>query len=450
MKRKIYKDLLEWKNKYADKEALLIDGARRVGKSWIAEELGKKEYKTYIKIDFSVDKGEIIKICEDYISRPDEFFMRLELWSGKKLYKGSSLIIFDEVQDYPRAREAVKWLVADGRYHFLETGSLMSIRKNTQNINIPSEEYHIEMFPMDFEEFMWAIGEEPLMEFIKNCYKGKERMDPVFHRRAMDKLRTFLVVGGMPQAVVQYCLDEDFSRVDHVKRRILQLYRDDIYKYAGAQADKVIQIWDAIPSQLQMHENRFHIGELKHGARTRDYKQAFKWLEEAMTVNVCYAATEPSIGLKLVRDDFKYKIYLADTGLLISHTFDEKTLKKDELYRKIILNKLEINAGMLVENLVAQLLRSNGHSLYFFSSYSKTDSKDTMEVDFLVPKSSLTSRHNIKALEVKSSKNDVFASLQKFRKKFANYIDDCIVLSGGEPKKEDAITFLPLYMSGLV
>lgn len=450
MKRKIYKELLEWKTKRSGEEALLIDGARRVGKSWIVEEFGKKEYKSFIKIDFSQDVDGIKQICDNYISNPDQFFKRLELWSGKSLYDRNSLIIFDEVQDYPRAREAIKWLVADGRYDFIETGSLMSIRKNTQDINIPSEEYHINMYPMDFEEFMWAVGEDMLMDFIKECYDNLKPLEASFHRKAMDLLRTYLVVGGMPQSVLKYISTENFEQVDHEKRRILQLYRDDIYKYAGAQVDKVIQIWDSIPSQLQKHENRFHIGDVKKGARTREYKSAFVWLEEARTINVCYGATEPSVGLKLSRDDAKYKLYLGDTGLLISHTFDAATIKKEELYRKLILNKLEINAGMLVENLVAQLLRSAGHELYFFSSYSKTDSQDTMEVDFLIRKPIITSRHNICPIEVKSSKNDAYSSLMKFKDKFANNIDRSIVLSASDVKKDNGIWFLPLYMAGLL
>lgn len=450
MKRKIYRDLLEWKNKRANEEALLIDGARRVGKSWIAEELGKNEYKTYIKIDFSQINKSVIEIFDNYISDPEDFFDQLQIWSKKKLYPGKSLIIFDEVQDYPRAREAIKWLVADGRYHFIETGSLMSIRRSTRDIVIPSEEYHLNMWPMDFEEFMWALGEDELYQHIQKCYEEKKPLGAALHRRAMDLLRRYLVVGGMPQAVLAYVKTKDFDYVDHAKRRILQLYRDDIHKYAGAQADKVLKIWDAIPGQLQRHETRFHIGEISQNARTRNYKSAFKWLEEARVINVCYAATQPDVGLKFNRDEGKYKIYMGDTGLLVSHAFDEDMIKHEDLYQKIILNKLETNAGMIVENLVSQQFKANGHALYFYSSYSKTDSGDTMEVDFLIRKPIVTSRHNICPIEVKSSRNDAYSSLKKFKKKFKNSIFQSIVLSASDIKMEDEILFIPLYMSDLL
>lgn len=450
MKRKIYNKILDWKLNRANEEALLIDGARRVGKSWIAEEYAKNEYRSYIKIDFSKEKNEIVNLCEQYISRPEEFYNRLQIWSGVKLFPGQSIIIFDEVQDYPRAREAVKWLVADGKYHFLETGSLMSIKKNTQNIVIPSEEYHINMWSMDFEEFLWALDEEPLCKLIKESFQNRNPLREPFHRHAMDLLRTYIVVGGMPQAVLSYIKDKDFEKVDHIKRRILQLYRNDIYKYAGANADKVVSIWDSIPSQLQKHESRFRIGEVEEGARTRNYKEAFLWLMDAMIVNVCYGATEPGIGLKLNRDESKYKLYIADTGLLISHAFDEETLRHEELYKKIILGKLEINAGMIIENLVAQSLRTKGHALYFYSSYSKKDFADTMEIDFLIRKSGLTNRHNIIPIEVKSSKNNSFVSLEKFNKKFHQYVGESIVLSSQDVTLKEGILFLPLYTSGLL
>lgn len=450
MKRKIYERLIEWKEKRASEEALLIDGARRVGKSWIAEEFGKKEYKTYIKVDFSQASKNVLEIFNNYLDSPDDFFERLQLWSKTKLYPGKSLIIFDEVQDYPRAREAIKWLVADGRFHYIETGSLMSIRRTTKDIMIPSEEYHLNMWPMDFEEFMWAVEEDDLFRFIKECYAGLKPLGAALHRRAMDLFRRYLVVGGMPQAVLTYLKSRDFDDVDHTKRRILQLYREDIHKYSGIYADKVLRIWDAIPGQLQRHENRFHIGEVEPKARTRNYKNAFVWLEEARVINVCYRATEPGVSLKLNRDESKYKIYIGDTGLLISHAFDEETIKHQNLYEKLILNKLEINAGMIVENVVAQQLRAEGHNLFFYSSYSKKNSRETMEIDFLIRKPEITSRLNISAIEVKSSRNDSYSSLLKFKEKFASNIYRSIVMSGSDIKTEGEILFLPLYMSGLM
>ena len=447
MKRKIYSLLLEWKDKHAHREALMIDGARRVGKSWIAEEFGKNEYRSYILINFSKIDAELKLIFDNYLAKPDEFFQRIQLYYSKKLFPHESLIIFDEVQLYPKAREAIKWLVEDGRYHYLETGSLMSIRENTQNIVIPSEEHHIEMYPMDFEEYLWAKGLDMMPGFIKECFDNQAPIGQALHRKIYDNLREYMIVGGMPQAVKEYIQTRDFEETDHIKRTILQLYRNDIYKYAGKDAEKVIQIWDAIPSQLQKHEKRFRIGEIKKGTRSRTYADAFLWLREAMVINICWASTEPNVGLNLNRDDSRYKIYMGDTGLLISHAFDAKTIKAEELYRKLILDKLEINKGMLVENLVSQMLKANGHPLFYYSSSNHTDRKDEMEIDFLTQKPSLSNRHNINALEVKSTTRTIFRSLEKFRDKYGHYLNQSIILYSGDVKKQGDFLFLPLYMA---
>lgn len=450
MKRKIYNTLKIWKEQHAGREALLIDGARRVGKSWIAEEFARNEYRSYIIINFTHLSAEIREVFEAYLSKPDDFFMRLQLVSGVKLYEGESLIIFDEVQRYPKAREAIKWLVADGRYHFLETGSLVSIRKNTRGITIPSEEFHVDMWPMDFEEYLWAMGEDLLADFIKDCYKNRKPLGQAIHRKAMDLLRSYLIVGGMPQSVKTYVETKDFDEVDHIKRGILQLYRNDIYQYAGEEAPKVVQIWDSIPSQLQRGAKRFRIGSVKKGARTRDYSDAFFWLNESRVVNTCYGATEPSIGLKLNRDEAKYKLYMGDTGLLISHTFDEDAIHNDQLYRKLILGKLEINKGMLVENLVSQMLRASGNPLYFYLKTDRENPENNMEIDFLVRKATITSRHNINAIEVKSTQRYTTSSLIKFEKKFKTYINESIVLHSGDLQMKNGIIFLPLYMGWLL
>lgn len=450
MKRKIYNRLLEWKSRYAGSEALLIEGARRVGKSWIAEEFAKNEYKSYILVDFSKIDNIGLEIFETTLSSPDIFFQRLQLWSGKKLYKRNSLIIFDEVQDYPKARQAIKWLVADGRYDYIETGSLMSIRKNIKNINLPSEEHSIEMFPMDYEEFLWAINESLFCDFIRDCYNQKHPIGQGFHRKAMDLLRTYIIVGGMPQAVEKYIETKDFEAVDHIKRNILELYRRDIYKYAGEDAPKVLQVWDSLPSQLQRHEKRFKIGNLKKGARSREYSEAFLWLKDAMVVNPCYSATEPSVGLNLNKDESKYKLYLSDTGLLISLAFNEKVIEVEKLYTKLLYGKLEFNKGMLTENLIAQTLRCNGHKLFFFSQYSKEDKDSNMEIDFLISKPQISNRHNIIPIEVKSTTKITISSLLKFNKKFTNYIDYSIVIYSGELKEIDNILYIPMYMAYLL
>lgn len=446
MKRKIYNTLKLWKEKRADREAILIDGARRVGKSWIAEEFARNEYRSYILINFTKMSDEVREVFDNYLHDPDEFFLRLQLITGTKLYAKESLIVFDEVQRYPRAREAVKWLVADGRYHFLETGSLVSIRKNTTGITIPSEEFHVDMWPMDFEEFLWALDKKDLYDFIRRNFESKTPLGQALHRKAMDLLRLYIVVGGMPQAIEEYIKSGDFEEVDHVKRGILQLYRNDIYQYAGEEAPKVVQIWDAIPSQLQRPSKRFHIGVLKKGARTRDYADAFFWLNEARVVNTCYSATEPSIGLKLNRDEARYKLYMGDTGLLISHTFDQQTIRNDELYRKLILGKLEINKGMLTENLVSQMLCASGHTLYFYLKSDRHDSKNDMEIDFLTRKATTTSRHNVNAIEVKSTQRYTTSSLDKFEAKFRNYVNECIIIHSGDLAVKNGKLYLPLYM----
>lgn len=450
MKRKIYNRLVEWKVKRSHREALLIDGARRVGKSWIAEEFARNEYKSYILINFAKMEDDTRNVFNNYLHSPDEFFTRLQLLKGIKLYDKESLIIFDEVQRYPRAREAVKWLVEDGRFSYLETGSLVSIRKNTHGITIPSEEYHIDMWPMDFEEFLWALGEDMLMDFIKDCFAKRQPLGQALHRKAMDLMRLYIVVGGMPQAVEEYIQTKDFEEVDHVKRTILQLYRNDIFQYAGEDAPKVAMIWDAIPSQLSKGAKRFRIGTLKKGARKRDFNEAFFWLDEARVVNSCYAATEPSIGLKLNKDEARYKLYLADTGLLISHSFDQEAIRNEELYRKLIIGKLEINKGMIVENLVAQALRTSGHPLYYYQKTDYANSANTMEIDFLCRKPTTSNRHNINAIEVKSTQRYTLSSLLKFEKKFKNYINEGIVLHTGDLMIRDNQLFLPLYMSGLL
>ena len=447
MKRKIYNRLLEWKQERSTKEALLIDGARRVGKSFIVEEFARNEYKSYILINFSNLTDELKDLFDNYLPYLDKFFLRLSLLTGVKLYARESLIIFDEVQCYPKAREAVKHFVADGRYDFIETGSLVSINKNVEGIIVPSEEHRIDMYPMDFEEFLWALGEDMMMGFVRDCFERHCPLGAALHRKMMDYLRLYMIVGGMPQAVLEYVDTKDFAEVDRTKRNILDLYRQDIFHYASHCADKVVRIFDEIPSQLQRHEKRFRIGSLQKGARTRDYADAFFWLDESRVVNVCYAATEPSIGLKLNRDEAKYKIYMGDTGLLISHAFDENDIESESLYRKLMFGKLEINQGMIVENLVAQMLRSTGKKLYFYSKSDVVDAENNMEVDFLVRKPSVTSRHNICPLEVKSGARYTLSSINKFGRKFAEQMATPYVLHSADYTEKDGIVYLPLYMT---
>ena len=288
------------------------------------------------------------------------------------------------------------------------------------------------------------------MPWASKCLEERKPMGAAIHRKMMELLRMYMVIGGMPQAVEEYVRSKDFDEVDHVKRNILSLYRNDIYQYAGNDAAKVASIFDAIPGQLQRHEKRFRIGQIKKGARFRDYAEAFFWIEEARVVNTCYAATEPSIGLKLNRDDSRYKLYFSDTGLLVSHTFDDSDGSMQEVYRKIILGKLEMNSGMLVENLVAQMLRASGKKLYYFSKTARENSEETMEIDFLVRKANITSRHNICPVEVKSTQRYTTSSLNKFCRKFDSYLHTPYIIHSGDLKVEGNTLFIPLYMAPFI
>ncbi len=448
MKRKIYNQLLQWKNQWGGRTAILIDGARRVGKSYIAEEFARNEYKSYLLIDFNNANQRIKQLFEDYLDDLDTFFLQLSLLTDVKFYERQTAIIFDEVQQFPRARAAIKYLVADGRYDYIETGSLMSINRNVKDIVIPSEEERIDMYPMDFEEFLWAMGNEMLMPYIQNQYQALMPMGAALHRKAMELFRLYMIVGGMPQAVEEYVNTKDFDNVDHVKRNILKLYRSDISKYAFGDEQKVTRIFDQIPSMLQRHEKRFRIGDIKKGARTRDYEKSMFWLEESRVVNICYATTAPNVGMELNREHFKYKIYMADTGMLISQAFGERT-ELNELYRKLLFGKLEVNKGMLVENIVAQMLKSSGKELFYYSANSE-NSEDRMEIDFLIRKPQVTSRHNISPIEVKSSNRYTITSLRKCINKFSKSISTPYVLHSGDLKVDEGIVYLPLYMTSLL
>lgn len=447
MYRKAYKTLLKWKDEEKGKCAIMIEGARRVGKSFLAQEFAKSEYESYILIDFFSAPDEIKELFEKYLSDLDTLFMRLSAYYSVKLHERNTLFIFDEVQFFPRARAAIKYLVADGRYDFMETGSLLSIKKNTQDILIPSEEHHLQLNPMDFEEFLLALGNDTLIPVVKNCFEKKIPMGQALHRKAMDLFRLYLIVGGMPQSVKEYCESKNFERVDMIKREILELYRNDIQKHAKGSELKAESIFDEIPSQLSKHEKKFKLASLKKDAKMRNYDDAFMWLKDSRIVNICYNADEPNIALKMNMSRTTLKCYMADTGLLISHAFDENGLVAEEIYKKLLFGKLEVNEGMIFENIVSQMLTASGHKLYFYSKSDNEDSASRMEIDFLITKNKVTSRHNIQGIEVKSSKRYTISSLNKFRKKFAEYTDKCFVIHTSDFKEENGIIYLPVYMA---
>lgn len=450
MKRKIYNDILKWKNENNGKTALLIEGARRVGKSYIVEEFAKENYKSYILIDFSKVSREVMELFDNYLDNLDYLFTYLSEYYGIKLYKRESLIIFDEIQFCPRARGAIKHLVADGRYDYIETGSLVSIKKNVKDILIPSEEEIIKMNPMDFEEFLWAMGNETLMDFIKDCFSARKELGQALHRKAMDYFKEYLIVGGMPQAVLEYRETRDFEKTDKIKRNILKLYREDIRKHSDELNLKVEQIFDMIPSQLQKHEKKFNISTLDENARYRNFEGAFYWLEDACLINIAYNTTEPNIGLGQRIDNNSLKCYMFDTGLLLSMTFNEKNIINEEIYKKILFDKLTFNEGMILENAVSQMLISCGRKLYFFSRNDRENSAETMEIDFLISDNKITSKHNIIPIEVKSGERYKFSSITKLVSKYNNYVGKPIIIHTKDLKEENGILYIPVYMTELL
>lgn len=449
MRRKIYNELLEWKEKRQGQVALLVEGARRIGKSYIVEEFGRNEYASYLLIDFNRAPQMVKEWFDLYLEDLDTLFLYLSQHYKVKLHHRNSLIIFDEIQLCPRARAAIKFLVADGRYDYIETGSLVSIKKNTQGIVVPSEERTLRMHPMDFEEFLWATDNGMLMDLIRKMHEERKPMGEVFHRKAMDAFRLYMLVGGMPQAVKAYVETKSFEAVDAAKRDVLAIYRNDIFNYANEQADKVASIFDQLPSQLSHHEKKFRLSALRPGAKFRDWDDAFFWLRDSKVVNICYNSTAPTLGLKMNEERTTLKCYMNDTGLLISHAFDERGIVAAEIYQKLLFGKLEINQGMLTENMVAQMLVSSGHSLYFYST-SSTEASERMEIDFLLSKSRVTSRHNIIPIEVKSGKNYTLSSLQKYRRKYAEQTSSPIVIHTADYKESDGVTYIPIYMTSLL
>ena len=442
LKRKIYDKLLEWKNQSNGSTAILIDGARRVGKSYIAEEFGKSEYKSYILIDFGKAPQDVLDLFIHDSANLDLFFAKLSAFYAKTLHRRNSLIIFDEVQQFPRARQLIKYLVADGRYDYIETGSLIRLKKNVQDIIIPSEEEHVEMFPMDFEEFLWAMGDEATVPLIRACFESKTPLGQALHRKIMNDFRQYVLVGGMPQSVIAYLKEKNFEASDVAKRRIIKLYRDDVSKFAEGYENKIFALFDGIPAQLSKKEKKYKLSSISKAARFRTYEDSFIWLNEAMIVNTCFNATDPNVGLALSADNTTQKCYMADTGLLVTHTFMDNAFTENELYRAILFDKLNINEGMIMENIVAQMLRTNGHKLYFYSRSDTDNRENHMEIDFLI-----TEGKKIAPIEVKSSNYTSHSSLDKFRNKFSSKIGNSYILYSKDVMIKDGIIHLPFYMA---
>lgn len=445
LKRKLYYQLLDWKNNTQGKTAILLEGTRRVGKSFIAKEFAQNEYQSYILIDFGNAPHDVLELFLNDTSNLDLFFAKLSSLYSTKLYERNSLIIFDEVQQFPKARQLIKYLVQDGRYDYLETGSLITLKMNVKDIIIPSEEEHIEMFPMDFEEFLWAMGDETTFPLIKSCFETKTPLGQALHRKIMNDFRQYVLVGGMPQSVSAYIEKKDFEASNIAKRRILNLYRDDVSKFAKGYEEKVFAVFDGIPGQLSKKEKKYSLSSLTKDARFRTYEESFLWLKEAMIVNTCFNATDPNVGLSLSLDSNTQKCYMADTGLLVTHTFNDTSFTENELYRAILFDKLNINEGMIMENIVAQMLRTNGHKLYFYSRSDTIHRENHIAIDFLIK-----NKKKICPVEVKSGNYRSHASLDKFKQKFKKHIGTCFVLYDKDIMIKNDVVHLPVYMAPLL
>lgn len=436
-RRKIYDEILEWKENRSDKYALLIKGARRVGKSTIAEEFAKKEFKSYILIDFAHTSKEIKALFDDTYDL-DFFFLQLQQLTGTRLYEKESVIIFDEIQLLPKARQAIKYLVADGRYKYIETGSLLSIKKNTKDILIPSEEHKISMYPMDFEEFLWAIGDEITAETIKALVIKRKPAGNAMHRNLMRIFRLYMLIGGMPQAIVTYREQNNLQAVDETKRKIIDLYEEDFTKIdsSGLAGD----IYDAIPANLTGNASRYVLSSAREGTRSEQVRGLIPDMLSSYTVNIAYHANDPMVGMALGKDAGRYKLFASDVGLFVTLAFKDKKFTENEIYNKLLSDKLDVNLGYVYENVVAQMLIARGNNLFYYTMGSET-SNHLYEIDFITSKGK-----KICPIEVKSGNYREHKSMDFFCDKFSSRIGDKYVVHTKDYKWENSINYVPVYM----
>lgn len=443
-KRKIYQEIQKWKAESAGTTALLIEGARRIGKSTVVEEFAKNEYENYLLIDFSVCE-EAVKDNFENIGNLDVFFRNLFLLMGKSLKKYESVIIFDEVQMFPKARQAIKQLVKDGRYHYMETGSLISINKNVKDILIPSEEENLKMYPMDFEEFLWANGNYVYAEEIRDAFGKKRPLGSQIHRKMMQMLRNYMAVGGMPQAVEAYVEGKDFQAIDRIKRNIVKLYIQDLKKYDNEEKEKASLVFKSLPEQLMNHNSVFKYMTVEENARQRNCRNAIDFLDESMIVNNCVNVTKPEVSMGLYADRSKFKMFMGDTGLLISFILQNGKETSDKLYRALILDDLGINMGMIFENLIAQMLKANGYELFYHEFEYQAVNNESIkkyEVDFLLVKGK-----RIVPLEVKSSNYKAHKSFDYFKEKYHIKVNEQYIIYTKDFEVKDGIYYIPAYMT---
>ncbi|MBR1597901.1 MAG: ATP-binding protein [Lachnospiraceae bacterium] len=447
LKRKIYDRLLEWKKESNGKSAVLIEGARRVGKSTIAKEFAENEYSDYILLDFALETKEVRQNFEDNMGDLDTFFRNLFVIKGKELPRRQAVIIFDEIQLFPTARQAIKYLVADGRYDYIETGSLISIKKNVKDILIPSEEEKIKMYPMDFEEFLWAKGNTVTMPAIKEAFEKRKPLGDLIHRKTLQLFREYIAVGGMPQAVLEYVNGNSFSSIDRVKQGILSLYEDDLKKYDDNEKEKASLIFKTIPKQLSDHNMHFTFSEINANARYVNYVESVEFVAESMIGNLCANVTMPDVLMELYADRSNFKLYMGDTGLLVSQMIREGD-ETEDIYRALIYDKLGSNLGMIFENVVAQMLKTSGNALYFHEyKYTPKDAENEKkyEIDFLLVKNK-----KVCPIEVKSSGYATHKSFDYFKEKYPIKLQERYIIYTKDLKFEDGITYIPAYMAGLL
>lgn len=444
-KRKVYQNLLEWKNSSNGHSAILVEGARRIGKSTIVKEFVKNEYDDYLILDFAKEGQNIKNNFINNISDLDTFFRELFVNKGKVLKGSRCAIVFDEIQLFPLARQAIKYLVEDGRYDYIETGSLISIKKNKEKILIPSEEERVKMYPMDFEEYLWAIGDDATYEVIKNAFINKKPLGDALHKTIMKKFRIYMAVGGMPQAISEYVYGKSYQEIDKVKRMILTLYEDDLTTYDDDNNEKASIVFKTIPEQLENKNSHFKFSLVEKNARYRNYINAVKFVEDSMIGNVCVNVTEPEVALELFADKSNFKLYLGDTGLLVSQIMKNASSTEENIYVSLINDKLGINQGMVIENMVAQMLRANGYNLYFHEYLYKPKDKlieQKYEIDFLIVKD-----RKICPIEVKSSNYNSHKSFDYLKHKYNIKTSDRYIIYTKDLKVDDDIIYLPIYMT---
>lgn len=438
-KRKVYDKLLEWKNDWNGKYACLLEGARRVGKTTVAEEFARNEYESYILIDFSNVTKETLDIFDD-ISQLDRFFLRLQMETGVELIERKSVIIFDEIQLFPKARQAIKHLVKDGRYDYIETGSLISIKKNVKDILIPSEEHKIHVYPMDYEEFLWATGGNP--NVIEKAYKSNIVLGNAANRNAMREFRIYMAVGGMPQAVETYINTNNFELVDKVKRKILELYYDDLKKIDSS--GRITDMYKSVPCQLAQKKKHYVITAATGKQKTRkDEERIFELIESGLVLP-CYNVKNPSISLSQTKDFNCFKLYLSDIGLFTTMLFNDSENKREDIYKKLLSDKLPADLGYLYENVVAQIIKACDKDLYYHT-WKKEESTHSYEIDFL-----LTSKNKIVPIEVKSSSVKNHESIERFEEKYSKQVGERYLLSQKDVGKMGTLKLKPIYMTSFL